>query len=82
MFHHNHFRLADFKKLTPRGPRSIDQCEQEMQRLHSSLDRLRMQISEGDTSNRSSEVGSTSNDEIVQMPTQTVEVRSIISRYD
>lgn len=74
-------QLADIKKKTPRGPRSFDQCEQEMQRLHSSLDRLRMQISEGETSNRSSEVGSTSNDDIIQLPIQSdLKMRNIITK--
>lgn len=65
-----------------RGTRSVEQCEQEMQRLHSSLDRLRMQISEGDTSNHSSEIGSASNEEIIQIPIHNdIKMRNIISKY-
>lgn len=68
------------KNKTSRG-QTFEQCEQEMQRLHSSLDRLRLQISEGDNSNRSSEVGSTSNDDIIPMPIHNdLKMRNIISK--
>lgn len=61
-----------------RAPRSVEQCEREIQRLQSSLDTLRSQI--GDEN--SDMGGRDSNDEMLALPPHSdIKMRNIISKY-
>lgn len=64
-----------------RVPRSVEQCEREIQQLQSSLDTLRSQIA--DENNSCSDIGGRdSNDEMLALPPHSdIKMRNIISKY-